>query len=160
MSQRRRLRASPAAAPRPSAGLARRGLSTAAYFLPPARRGDADLVARARVTVQLTVTLAGVSLLYSAFYAFVVGFRAGAACTGGGSLVAAAALGWLRVTGRLGVLRHALLGALFAIIMLLVFVAGGLHSAVTPWLAVPPIFARSSSGRGGGPLGGRVGGRP
>ena len=118
-----------------------RRLPAAAYFLPPARRGDADLVGRARVTVQLTVTLAGVAVLYAAFYAFVVGFAAGAACTGGGAVLAVAALGWLRVTGRLGVLRHALTGALFAAVVLLVWVAGGLHSAVTPWLAVPPIFA-------------------
>jgi diguanylate cyclase (GGDEF)-like protein len=97
--------------------------------------------------VHLALTLVAAGVLYSAFYAAVVGFAAGAAWTAAGAAAAGAALVGLRSTGRVVVVGHALTAILYTVLVAVAYHAGGMASAVMPWLAVPPMVAALLIGR-------------
>ena len=119
------------------------------HFLPVALRGEGDLLRRARLTVRLSMVLVGAAFSYALFYATVVHFFAGAAILAAGAGVALIALLLLRRRRWHRGVGHALTLVLYAVLVALACVEGGLSSLATPWLMTPPIFAILLLGRRG-----------
>jgi diguanylate cyclase (GGDEF)-like protein len=123
--------------------------SWADRLVPAAPSADAETLRRARLTVLLSAVLIGTALTYAVFYGAVVRFPAGAVLTGGGGAGAAAALAVFGARSSFRALGHTLTCVFYAVLVGLVSQTGGLPSPVTPWLAMPPMFAALLLGRRG-----------
>jgi diguanylate cyclase (GGDEF)-like protein len=116
-------------------------------LLPAALRADDDVLHRARLTVLLSIVLIGAALSYALFYSAVMGFMEAAVVLSAGASVAAGALALLQLRPWLHAVGHVLTCVLYAVLVALVCLEGGLASLATPWLLTPPIFAVLLLGR-------------